>query len=624
MRGYRISSLFAAIALALACNGPEPELKAPEAPDGLTLARYTANSLTYTWNEVDGAVKYGYRLTDADGGVVTESETFAISVTARNLAEGLTYYMAVKSIGEGVSSEYCSPVEGRPHQEDEGGEDGSDVDTPLTPPASVYAAMMIPEYEEDGVARAFPGAEGGGMYTTGGRGGQVYHVTSLEDNTNAGTLRYAIEKGPRPLTVVFDVAGTIALKKPLKIEKGDISIAGQTAPGDGICIKDRYTQIAADNVIIRFVRFRLGDEGSGAGDSDDCIWGRYHKDIILDHCSFSWSIDEGASFYSNTNFTMQWCIIAESMKNCSIHSKGSHGYGGIWGGENASFHHNLMAHNDSRNPRFDHPHVYTDHNSPSQRGVVDFRNNVVYNWGSNSSYGGEGYGNGKGDGINMIANYYKPGPNSSDRKYFLDAYGVYSSCSTCGKNIEDGYPLTFLSGNVHTKYQDISDNNRSGIYWHNGENHFNYNKFSSNEFAIKGPAGQRVYTSTHQSSAAMEAVTVWAGASLKRDKVDARICADVKKGTGKIIDDIADVRESYGYAWPSYSATEQEKARTLDTDGDGIPDWFEDQFGLDKNAAGDGASFSIDNKGRYTNLEMYLHYLVRELTEAQTENGEYK
>lgn len=498
------------------------------------------------------------------------------------------------------------------------------VAPPVDPPFDAYADMMMPAAEEDGVARAFPGAEGGGMYATGGRGGEVYHVTSLEDHTQEGTLRYAIEKGPRPLTVVFDVAGTISLTKPLKITKGDLTIAGQTAPGDGICIRDRYTQIVADNIIIRYLRFRLGDEGSGAGDSDDCIWGRYQKNIILDHCSFSWSVDEGASFYSNTNFTMQWCIIAESMKNCSLHTKGNHGYGGIWGGENASFHHNLLAHNDSRNPRFDHPHIYEDHASPMRRGVVDFRNNVVYNWGGNNSYGGEGYGCGKGTGINMVGNYYKPGPNSSDRKYILDAYGVYSSCSSCGRNIEDGYPLIWLHANVHTRYQSITDDNTTGIHWHNGENHQGYNKFSSSEFVVKGPDAQGTHTTTHQAMDAMKSVTAYAGASLRRDKVDERIAADVEKGTGRIIDNIAAVSDAYGYSWPTYSATSAESARAEDKDGDGMPDWFEDQFGLNKNSASDGPAAGIDKEGRYTNLEMYLHYLVREITAAQNKEGNYK
>ncbi|MGN0188223.1 MAG: hypothetical protein ACI395_01780, partial [Candidatus Cryptobacteroides sp.] len=197
----------------------------------------------------------------------------------------------------------------------------------------------------------------------------------------------------------------------------------------------------------------------------------------------SWCIDECASFYANSNFTMQWCFIAESMRS-SVHSKGNHGYGGIWGGSNASFHHNLLAHHDSRNPRFDHPHIYEDHNTVPNRGVIDYRNNIVYNWGSNSSYGGEGYGAGKGEGINMVGNLYKPGKNSSDKKYFIDSYAVYADCSNCGTNIDEGYPLVYMDGNVHTKYSDITSDNHSGIYWHNKDGHTNYGVTSPTAFAL--------------------------------------------------------------------------------------------------------------------------------------------
>ena len=264
--------------------------------------------------------------------------------------------------------------------------------------------------EDDGVVRAFPGAEGGGMYTTGGRGGKVYHVTKLTDDGTAGTLRHAVEQsGAR--TIVFDVAGTIALSKGLEIKKGDLTIAGQTAPGDGICLRDFPVTIKADNVIIRYLRFRLGD--ANVSDGDDTIWGRYRQNIILDHCSMSWCVDECASFYANRNFTMQWCLLGESLHN-SGHSKGSHGYGGIWGGAPASFHHNILAHHDSRNPRFDEPNAYdftglkngvsATHTGASgfsnDDRMIDFRNNVVYNFCNYPAYGGEGAH------INFVGNWW--------------------------------------------------------------------------------------------------------------------------------------------------------------------------------------------------------------------------
>ena len=219
---------------------------------------------------------------------------------------------------------------------------------------------------------AFPTAEGYGKYTQGGRGGAVIEVTNLNDS-GKGSLRAAVEaKGPR--IVVFRVSGTIDLKSPLTIRNSYITIAGQTAPGDGICLKRYPLNIGADNVIIRHLRVRVGDE---TGDDCDAVSGRGRKNIMLDHLSVSWSIDEALSVYMCENVTIQWCLVSESLR-FSHHEKGAHGFGGIWGSNYSTYHHNLLAHHSSRNPRF-----------ASGAGFNDYRNNVIYNWGYNTCYGGE-------------------------------------------------------------------------------------------------------------------------------------------------------------------------------------------------------------------------------------------
>lgn len=621
--------LAAAICCLFSCNKPsnggdKPEEEKLASPINLTLEQCTQDQANIRWDAVSQASSYSWKLLKGmtlckDGSCSSNS----LSIDA--LEAGTTYRFAVKSINDKGSSSYSEYLEFSTLSESNNQGTGTIPD----PLGDVYKAMQIPEHEEDGIARAFPGAEGGGMYVTGGRGGKVIHVTTLEDISTEGSLRWAIaQKGER--TIVFDVAGTITLKSPLEIKNGDLTIAGQTAPGDGICIKGRYTIISADNVILRFLRFRLGDEDSNANDNDDALWCRYHKNIIIDHCSMSWGIDECASFYANENFTLQWSYVAESMRR-SKHSKGDHGYGGIWGGKNISFHHNMLAHHDSRNPRFDHPHIYENHNSVPNRGAVDFRNNVVYNWGSNNSYGGEGYGAGKGEGINMIANYYKPGPSSNDKKYFLDAYSVYSSCSSCGKNIDEGYPLVYMEGNIHTRYSDISSDNSTGIYWHNKEGHANYNTTSPRAFEIKSADGLSCKVSTHSAQDAFEMVCSYGGASLSRDRVDERTSFDARNGKGCIIDCVTEtegkttVSGTYGFTWPNLRADKEQIERaSIDNDGDGIPDYYEHLLGLNATDPSDAAAKTIDPHGRYTNLEMYLHYLVKDIVKQQNQKADYK
>lgn len=261
-----------------------------------------------------------------------------------------------------------------------------------TKPAAPAGAQLHAQATRASVP-AFPGAEGFGAKATGGRGGRVIAVTNLDDS-GPGSLRAALdEKGPR--MVIFRVSGNIALKSSLRLRNGDITIAGQTAPGDGICLQNYSLDLSgANNVIVRYLRIRPGDT---SGKELDALGGRSGENIIIDHCSASWSIDECVSIYSGArNVTVQWCLISESLYQ-SLHGKGHHGFGGIWGGQDASWHHNLLAHHSSRNPRVVGKSIGDQ--------FLDLRNNVIYNWGYNSCYGGDGDVR-----VNLINNVYKPGP----------------------------------------------------------------------------------------------------------------------------------------------------------------------------------------------------------------------
>lgn len=630
MKTVWINSLLALL-IVVSCGDKEnadPVPSAPATPTGLALHSATKTSLTFQWDAVSGASAYEWKL--MEGGIQKESERVNTrNAVVRSLTAGTTYSFSVRSVAGELTSAWTSALSATTEKDDE-----PQPGPGPQPTDKYYEQFTIPAVEEDGVARAFPGAEGGGMYTTGGRGGKVLHVTKLTDDGSVGTLRWAVsQSGAR--TVVFDVAGIIALTSDLKIDKGDLTIAGQTAPGDGICLKNYSVVLQADNMIIRFVRFRLGDEApwsqkdidAGKADSEDCIWGRYLKNIVLDHCSMSWSIDETASFYGNVNMTMQWCLIAESMRNCRLHSKGNHGYGGIWGGKDASFHHNLLAHHQNRTPRFDHQNLYEENGKSLDiyRGNVDYRNCVNYDWGaSNACYGGEG------GHFNLVNNYIKG--LADKKKYYIEADGGYTKTVKEGdKDVKKYYPYEwaylYFAGNYNNDYPSGDTSYPDGVYWKKAYEDYSLSHeghVSATPFAIKGKDGKAAYTSTHSASAAKNAVVKWAGASLARDAVDTRISADVDAGTGAIINDIADVKAKYGKAWPEYGASKEQIAQATDTDRDGMSDAFETHFGLNPSSAADGNVISLDKNGRYSNLEMYLHYLVKDIVTGQNQGTTYE
>ncbi|GAA5020934.1 pectate lyase [Marivirga lumbricoides] len=432
----------------------------------------------------------------------------------------------------------------------------------------VASLLLVTFLISAGVAQelAFPGAEGFGKFTNGGRGGQVLIVSNLNDS-GPGSLRHAINtKGKRIIT--FSVSGTIALESDLPINDGDVTIAGQSAPGDGICIKNYPFRISADNVIIRYMRFRLGDEKKV---EDDALKGNKANKVMIDHCSVSWSTDECASFYRNSNFTMQWCIISESLKN-SVHQKGAHGYGGIWGGTGASFHHNLFAHHTSRNPRFSGS--ATTPNTEDE--LVDFTNNVIYNWGDNSTYGGE-----KGK-YNMVNNYYKAGPATSDSKRDRIV------------NPSEPYGKFYVAGNFVAASQEVTTHN-----WNGGV------QCESPEAAKAEKPFDVIRLSTIQSAEeAYQSVLKNAGASYCRDAVDVRIIKEVENGTATFGENgIIDSQTQVG-GWPELKV----KKAPNDSDQDGIPDKWEKKHNLNPEDSSDASQFSISKM--YTNIELYLNELV--------------
>lgn len=516
-------------------------------------------------------------------------------------------------------------------------------------------------------APAFPGAEGHGRYVTGGRGGKIVHVTNLNDS-GTGSFREAVKSGNK--IIVFDVAGVIALKSDLKFAD-NITILGQTAPSPGITLR-YYTVQPGSNNIIRFLRIRRGQE-KDINDGADASWQRNKTGIIFDHCSFSWSIDEVASFYDNNNFTMQWCTVAESLTNPG-HSKGAHGYGGIWGGKLASFHHNFVAHLMNRGPRFNGARYgwtgYTSNKEYStykwqnavQAENVDFRNCVMYN-AQGTCYGGPGGGQ-----INIVNNYYKAGPSHSLKGTTLNGLKVdvstgkergsqdritlvtLSTQSNSDKNHPELYDMTsryYINGNTTetTKGQKTENKDWKGVSYDKGVPSLNGEYYSpdANNFygdavahtTISGkscvkikmdepaPTGQ---VTTHSAAEAYEKVLAYVGASLYRDEIDARYMEEAKTGTATykgsitnspgIIDKVSDVK---GYTEDNFGTGT--RPADFDTDKDGIQDEWEKANGLNPNDASDAITYSLDEKRYYTNIEVYANSLVENIMKAENQDA---
>ncbi len=432
---------------------------------------------------------------------------------------------------------------------------------------SFCAASVLP---------AFPGAEGFGMEAAGGRGGHVIEVNNLNDS-GPGSLRGAINtEGPR--IVVFRVGGYIELKSELNINRPYITIAGQTAPGDGICLKNYNLVVTADNVIVRYIRVRPGDVSKRELDSISILEGR---NIIIDHCSASWSLDEVISVTSRMrtmgNVTVQWCMISESL-NCSAHRKGCHGYGSlirVGYGNGVSYHHNLYAHNNGRNPR---PGNYINSQVDPCGLVFDFRNNVVYNWGGrHAGYNDDGQNKSNSiTNMNFINNYYIKGPNSTGEIAFRE--------STAGCK-------AYFSGNWMGR---SCPNDQWTLV-----NFIDFNDAQKNAYKQSEPI-EVVPVSPMDALTAYARVLADAGTSFPaRDAVDRNVVESVKKQTGHIINHI---EEPGGY--PKLESG----TAPIDSDHDGMPDNWERALGLNPTDANDSRA-DRDSDG-YTNVEEYINGLA--------------
>ena len=489
---------------------------------------------------------------------------------------------------------------------------------------------------------AFPGAEGHGRYVTGGRGGKIVHVTNL-NNSGTGSLRAAVSGNDKKI-VVFDVSGIIALSAELII--GDnTTIAGQTAPNPGITVR-YFTMRPGNNNIIRFIRFRRGEE-KNVNDGADATWQRNKNNIIFDHCSFSWSIDEIASFYDNRSFTMQWCTLGEALANPG-HTKGEHSYGGIWGGKGASFHHNFLCHMQNRAPRFCgaryawEGYDKTKYANPIQAEIVDFRNCVMYNWGNgNGCYGGTGGGQ-----INIVNNYYKAGPGTANKTRVTQVSVANSS------NADDspymGYASRYyINGNYVAAAKVPQNYDWQGVIYDSGlttidgercipddkhlygDNVTYYKNSAGKDFVrlkMDSPVEKGTVT-THSAEAAYEKVLSYCGASLYRDNVDARYMEEAANGTttyigsatktgdGKTVIHRAGIID-YVKDQGEYVLETGSREAGFDSDNDGMADAWETANGLNPSDASDAKTYTLDSKGWYTNLEVYCNALVEDIMQA--------
>ncbi|MCM1078160.1 MAG: pectinesterase family protein [Bacteroidales bacterium] len=510
-----------------------------------------------------------------------------------------------------------------------------------------FAAMTVGTADAfaDGL-RAFPGAEGYGAYVTGGRGGEVCYVTRLDDcsddNLVKGTLRWALrhDNGGRPRTVLFNVSGTIYLTSKLRLQYGDVSILGQSAPGGGICLAGYNMYINKDNVIVRYIRFRAGDIPVTSMTGLDM---ENAKRVILDHCSMTWSMEECLTAYDTDYTTVQWCIIGEGLYN-SKNSKGARAYATQWGGEHSTMHHTLITNSHSRAPRFNGVR------SPSNtRGEHDYKvdsefaNNVVFNWSNaGAQYGGEydkdkvemsswakadpGY-----DRVYLLNNYYRPGPstriNTANARYWCSPSSPYGEWYLSGNKFEvDGTYSTKTGVWSKEELEKVNADNLYGTGTSAAGRGVNLTGTNSASYLMKEIPYALSGMTYESADEAFAKVVTMAGASLPRyDEVDRRMLDEAAgkrapmfagaslAGEYGIIDSPDDIRldnpgtymadgKAYGN-YPFLGMAEGDRY-AVDTDGDGMPDAYEKAMGFDQDNAADGNDVAANG---YTNLENYLN-----------------
>lgn len=425
---------------------------------------------------------------------------------------------------------------------------------------------------------AFPGAEGFGKYAQGGRGGEVYAVTSLDD-AGPGSLRHAIESAQGPRTIVFDVGGTITLETPLRMEgKQRITIAGQTAPGKGITLRDQPFVIKnCQHIVVRYLRVRLGDENKPPNSDLDVMTVDYNDHVVLDHLSLSWGIDGNSDYRGNKNMTLQWLIYSEGL-NDSLHGDGEHAMATSMRDPagNATVHHNIYSTSRSR-----HPTLASGVPPGDPQSILDFRNCVNYNWRTGTNLGGVQ--------MNVIGNYYRPGPETPDwheRPMQIKDRETKQARAYMEGNVFDGMAEEFNRDNfaavIYTNRGKYTSTTREA--WQLAE------EIDCGEFAVPTQSAREAY----------EACLEFAGASLVRDTVDERVIAKIRAREGRIIDSQAEVG-----GWDPYPPVYRPDG--WDTDADGMPDAWENERGLDAQDPLDGRA-NPDDDG-YTHLENYLNRL---------------